>query len=104
MPEIKLKECPCCGGEAKFEYRLNFVTTQVRAKCSKCNLSTEWVDESVDYCAKEEAEKVWNRRESDKACDKCGSEKIEMVRVFTEDKIVEEFTRCATCGRIIDEK
>ena len=62
MKEIKLKECPCCGGEAELEYRLNFVTEQVRAKCSTCKLSTEWVDESVNYYAKEEAAKVWNER------------------------------------------
>ena len=62
MPEIKLKECPCCGGETKFEYRLDFMPKQVRAKCSKCGLATDWVDESVDYCAKEEAAKVWNER------------------------------------------
>lgn len=62
MKEIKLKECPCCGGETKFEYRLDFMTKKVRAKCSKCGLATEWVDESVDYCAKEEAAKVWNER------------------------------------------
>lgn len=30
--------------------------------------------------------------------------KTEMVLVFTEDEIVEEFTRCAICGRIIGEK
>ena len=48
MKEIKLRECPCCGGETKFEYRLNFMTKQVRAKCSKCGLATNWVDESVD--------------------------------------------------------
>lgn len=62
MKEIKLKECPCCGGETKFEYRLDFMPKQVRAKCSKCGLATKWVDESVDYCAKEEAAKVWNER------------------------------------------
>lgn len=104
MKEIKLKECPCCGGETKFEYRLNFTTKQVRAKCSKCNLSTEWVDESVDYCAKEEAAKVWNRRESSEVCDKCGSDNIEVVETCAGGKIVEVFKRCVKCGRIIDEK
>ena len=62
MEEIKLKKCPCCGGETKFEYGQDFITKQVRAKCSKCGLATKWVDESVDYCAKEEAAKVWNKR------------------------------------------
>ena len=104
MEKIKLKECPCCGGEARFEYRLNFTIKQVRAKCSKCNLSTEWVDESVDYCAKEEAAKVWNRRESSEVCDKCGSDNIEVVETCAGGKIVDVFKRCVKCGRIIDEK
>ena len=81
MEKIKLKECPCCGGEARFVYTFEADTRQVRAKCSKCGLATKWVDESVDYCAKEEAAKVWNRRESkqpNKAraqihCDMCGT-------------------------------
>ena len=38
---------------------------QVRAKCSKCGLATKWVDEFVDYCAKEEAAKVWNKRNTE---------------------------------------
>ena len=104
MKEIKLRECPCCGGETKFEYRLDFTTKQVRTKCSKCNLSTKWVDESVDYCAKEEAAKVWNRRESSEVCDKCGSDNIEVVETCAGGKIVEVFKRCVKCGRIIDEK
>ena len=104
MKEIKLKECPCCGGETELEYRLNFVTEQVRAKCSTCKLSTEWVDESVGYCAKEEAAKVWNRRESSEVCDKCGSDNIEVVETCAGGKIVEVFKRCVKCGRIIDEK
>ena len=104
MPEIKLKECPCCGGETKFEYRLDFMPKQVRAKCSKCGLATDWVDESVDYCAKEEVAKVWNRRESSEVCDKCGSDNIEVVETCAGGKIVEVFKRCVKCGRIIDEK
>lgn len=65
MKEIKLKECPCCGGKAKFMYRLDDGIRQVRVVCNRCNLSTEGVDESLDYCAKEEAAKVWNRREKE---------------------------------------
>ncbi len=32
MKEIELRECPCCGGETKFEYGQDFITKQVRAK------------------------------------------------------------------------
>lgn len=104
MKEIKLKECPCCGGEARFVYGLDDGIRQVRVVCNRCNLSTEWVDESLDYCAKEEAAKVWNRRESSEVCDKCGSDNIEEVKIFEGGRIVEEFKRCVKCGRIIDEK
>lgn len=62
MQEIKLKECPCCGGKTKFEYRLEVIIKKVRVKCIKCGLATEWVDESFDYSAKKEAAKVWNKQ------------------------------------------
>lgn len=60
--EIKLKECPCCDGEAKFEKRIYVSPKEVRVICTKCKLSTEWVKESLDYCAKEEVAKTWNKR------------------------------------------
>lgn len=62
MKEIKLKECPCCGGGARFIYTLEADKRRVRVVCNKCDLSTGWVDESLDYGAKEEAAKVWNKR------------------------------------------
>lgn len=62
MKEIKLKECPCCGGGARFVYTLEADERRVRVVCNKCDLSTGWVDESLDYGAKEEAAKVWNKR------------------------------------------
>lgn len=60
MKEIKLKECPCCGGGARFVYTLEADERRVRVVCNKCDLSTGWVDESLDYCAKEEAAEAWN--------------------------------------------
>lgn len=104
MKEIKLKECPCCGGGARFVYTLEADERRVRVVCNKCDLSTGWVDESLDYGAKEEAAKVWNRRESSEVCDKCGSDNIEVVETCAGGKIVEVFKRCVKCGRIIDEK
>lgn len=62
MKEIKLRECPCCGGGARFIYTLEADKRRVRVVCNKCALSTGWVDESLDYGAKEEAAKVWNER------------------------------------------
>ena len=110
MKEIKLKKCPCCGGETKFEYGQDFITKQVRAKCSKCGLATEWVDESVDYCAKEEAAKVWNLRaqqinlkhQIDLKCPICGGALKEFVQeLVTMKKTEEEYRetpKCPICG------
>ena len=103
MKEIKLKECPCCGGKAKIEYRLNFTTKQVRITCSKCNLSTEWVDESVDYCAKEAVAKVWNKREGKELrCPSCGEEGIHMTTIhYIPDKVRAQI-HCDVCGTDMD--
>ena len=106
MKEIKLKECPCCGADSKFR-SIDGVSGRpmsVYVHCSKCGLETKPFKVSVDYCAKEEAAKVWNRRESSEVCDKCGSDNIEEVKIFEGGRIVEEFKRCVKCGRIIDEK
>lgn len=105
MKEIKLKECPCCGGEAEvkdIKYKSMPAITWV--ECKKCGLQTKTFKQSIYYCAKEEAAKVWNRRESSEVCDKCGSDNIEEVKIFEGGRIVEEFKRCVKCGRIIDEK
>ena len=63
MKEIELRECPCCGGEAEFG-QTNFTQTKgsVLIYCTSCDLRTNIFDESLDYCAKEEAAKVWNKR------------------------------------------
>lgn len=64
VKEIKLKECPCCGGESKFR-NIDGVSGRpifVCARCTKCELETKAFKVSADYCAKEEAAKVWNKR------------------------------------------
>ena len=106
MKEIKLKECPCCGGEAEMEEAryIDATPSSVKVLCKKCALQTNSFIESLDYGAKEEAAKVWNRRESSEVCDKCGSDNIEGVETCAGGKIVEVFKRCVKCGRIIDEK
>lgn len=108
MKEIKLKKCPCCGGETKFEYGQDFITKQVRAKCSKCGLATKWVDESVDYCAKEEAAKVWNNRYVETNQGDFGGITVDELeralkksaREFAARKIMEEekTPKCPICG------
>ena len=64
MEKIKLKECPCCGGEAEMK-ETNYIgatPSTVKVLCKKCALQTKTFIESIDYCAKEEAAKVWNNR------------------------------------------
>lgn len=64
MQEFKLKECPCCGGESKFR-SIDGVSGRPMSAyvhCTKCGLETKAFKVSVDYCAKEEAAKVWNKR------------------------------------------
>ena len=103
MEEIKLKKCPCCGGEARVEYRLDFATKQVRAKCSKCHLSTEWVDESVDYCAKEEVAKAWNLREGKQLkCPICGEEGLHILTLSYLPNKARAQIHCDMCGTDID--
>ena len=103
MEEIKLKKCPCCGGETKFEYGQDFITKQVRAKCSKCGLATKWVDESVDYCAKEEAAKVWNRRENKQPrCPICGEEGSHILTLSYLPNKARAQMHCDMCGTYIN--
>ena len=103
MEKIKLKECPCCGGEARFVYTFEADTRQVRAKCSKCGLATKWVDESVDYCANEEAAKVWNRRESKQPrCPICGEEGFHILTLSYLPNKARAQIHCDMCGTYIN--
>lgn len=103
MKDFKLKECPCCGGEARFVYGLDDGIRQVRVVCSRCNLSTEWVDESLDYDSKEKAAKVWNRREKKQLkCPSCGEEGLHVtVFHYLPDKARAQI-HCDMCGTDID--
>ena len=61
MKEIKLKDCPCCGGEAEvkdIKYKSMPAITWV--ECKKCGLQTKTFKQSIYYCAKEEAAEAWN--------------------------------------------
>ena len=110
MKEIKLKGCPCCGGEARFVYGLDDGIRQVRVVCNRCNLSTEWVDESLDYGSKEKAEKMWNERHKEIYQDDFGgitADELEralkefMQELVTMKKPKEEYRetpKCPICG------
>lgn len=63
--EIKLKPCPCCGGEARF-YSPD--KKEVKAACTQCKLSTPYYRGGLDIktgikpSAKKQAAAAWNRR------------------------------------------
>lgn len=59
MPELKLKPCPFCGGEA---YLLNMANCMVYVKCKSCKAETGGVHIEAGYCANDKAVEVWNRR------------------------------------------
>lgn len=58
MSEIKLKNCPFCGEEAKFENMGEFVV----AKCEDCGAESDMIRISAEYCANEKAAEKWNQR------------------------------------------
>lgn len=103
MKEIKLKECPCCGGEAEvkdIKYKSMPAITWV--ECKKCGLQTKTFKQSIYYCAKEEAAKVWNLRaqqinlkhQIDLKCPICGGKDIYCEGgIMTKSRIV-----CTECG------
>ena len=111
MKDFKLKECPCCGGEARFVYTLETDTRRVRVVCNKCDLSTGWVDENLDYGAKEEAAEAWNKRhtktnqndfggitadELERALEKSARE-FAVRKIIGEEKY-RETPKCPICG------
>lgn len=103
MKDFKLKECPCCGGEARFVYTLETDTRRVRVVCNKCDLSTGWVDENLDYGAKEEAAKVWNRRESKQPrCPICGEEGFHILTLSYLPNKARAQIHCDMCGTYIN--
>ena len=113
MKEIKLRECPCCGGESKFR-SIDGVSGRpmsVYVHCTKCGLETKAFKVSVDYCAKEEAAKVWNERctetnqgdfggitvdELERALEKSARE-FAVRKIMGEEKY-RETPKCPICG------
>lgn len=80
MDEIKLKRCPCCGGEAQIGNVRSFLGKGIYVKCKNCELRTEVIlvdnpvlkcvglDESTRYTEEQAVEKsaeIWNRRVDD---------------------------------------
>ena len=105
MKEIKLKECPCCGGEAEMKETryIDATPSSVKVLCKKCALQTKSFIESLDYCAKEEAEKVWNRRESKQPrCPICGEEGFHILTLSYLPNKARAQSHCDMCGTYIN--
>jgi hypothetical protein len=59
----EIDNCPCCGGEAKIQGPfVGLGPSYIYIKCKDCGLRTRNVQVSTDYCAEDEAIKLWNRR------------------------------------------
>ena len=105
MKEIKLKECPCCGADSKFR-SIDGVSGRpmsVYVHCTKCGLETKPFKVSVDYCAKEEAAKVWNRRESKQPrCPICGEEGFHILTLSYLPNKARAQIHCDMCGTYIN--
>lgn len=105
MKEIKLKECPCCGGEAKIEETryVDSTPSSVKVLCKKCALQTKPFAESLDYCAKEEVAKAWNLREGKQLkCPICGEEGLRILTLgYLTNKLCAEI-HCDICGTDIN--
>lgn len=66
MPEIKLKPCPFCGGEAEIKRYVGFGFEQAYVECANCETRTKMIDPSLKYCANDKAAELWNKREEAK--------------------------------------
>ena len=107
MKEIKLRECPCCGGEAEIKETryIDATPSSVKVLCKKCALQTKSFIESLDYCAKEEAAKVWNRRESNiETCENCGCSCIQTIQEFSFGNPKKTFKKCIECKKLTEVK
>lgn len=112
MKEIKLKECPCCGGESNFRSieGASGRPVSVCVCCTKCGLETKYFKASADYCAKEEVAKAWNERHTEINQDDFGgitADELERAlkefvqELVTMKKPEEEYRetpRCPICG------
>lgn len=64
IKDIKLKPCPFCGGKAKLIINMQSFEPYAMVRCENCSAKTKNVMQSVDYCAVDEAVKLWNQRMS----------------------------------------
>lgn len=56
--------CPFCGGKAKLIINMQSFEPYAMVRCENCSAKTKNIIQSVDYCAVDEAVKLWNLRMS----------------------------------------
>lgn len=69
MPNIELKPCPFCGGEAKLKHKGYIGGAYAYIICNECECSTPEIGSAVEYCADDKVSGMWNRR-NDNAAEK----------------------------------
>lgn len=60
--DTELLPCPFCGGKAKLVINMQSIERYAMVQCEKCSAKIKNVMQSVDYCATDEAAKLWNQR------------------------------------------
>lgn len=63
MSEIKLKNCPFCGGKAKI-IEIGRSGSMIQARCTVCGASSKMVTLSAEYAAADKVVNNWNQRVS----------------------------------------
>ena len=62
---VELKPCPFCGATARLKF--GYQNTQAYVECEVCEARSGIINQSVKYCATDEAVKAWNRRANNDA-------------------------------------